>query len=102
VGDKFFVERADACGVMSAITDQKMWIAFKALATGASAEDFVDFGRLATSNNLLCLKKICAGVVDLFEKDWLCLPNKDDLKRLAHEYAELGFPGCLGAVDCAS
>jgi Plant transposon protein len=86
---------------MSATTDQKMWIAFKALATGASAEDLVDCGRLVTTN-LLCLKQFFAGVVDLFKKDWLRLSNEDDLKRLAHEYAELGFPGCLGAVDCAS
>jgi Plant transposon protein len=100
--DMLFVERADARGVMSATTDQKISVFFKALATGASAEDLVDYGRLATSTDLLCLKKFCAGVVDLFEKDWLRLPNEDDLKRLAHGYAEPGFPGCMGAVDFAS
>jgi hypothetical protein len=100
--DKLFVERADACGVKSATTGQKMWIAFKALATGSAAEYLVDYGRLATSTNLLCLKKFCAGVVGMFENDWLHLPDESDLKRLTREYAELGFPGCMGAVDCAS
>jgi Plant transposon protein len=28
--------------------------------------------------------------------------NEDDWDRLTREYAQLGFPGCIGCVDCAS
>jgi Plant transposon protein len=100
--DTYFEQTADCCGAFGATTDQKMWAALRMLAYGTSADQLVEYGRLAESTNLLCLKKFCKGVVAVFEKDWLRLMNENDFDRLSAEYAQLGFPGCIGCVDCAS
>jgi hypothetical protein len=72
------------------------------LANGAPAGQLVESGRLAESTNLLCLKKLCQGMVTVFEKEWLRLMNRHDFDRLIREYTQLGFPECKGCVDCPS
>jgi hypothetical protein len=92
--DTYFQQRLDACGLLGASTDQKTTAAFRTLAYGNSADIFEEYGRLAESTNWECLKKLCQGIVDLFEDEWLRLPRDDELQRLSREYASVGFPGC--------
>jgi Plant transposon protein len=49
-----------------------------------------------------CLKKYCRAVVEMFGEEWLRLPTPEECLRLEKEYRALGFPGCIGCVDCAS
>jgi hypothetical protein len=100
--DNYFVQKRDCCGVLGASTDQKMWSAMRQLAYGLPADATVEYGRLAETTNLACLKMFCKGVVDMFETEWLRLPNTDDATQIERHYRTLGFPGCLGSVDCAS
>lgn len=72
-------------------------------ADSASASDaVVESSRLGASTVNDCLKNFCAGVADVFEEEWLRLPNLEEMKTLSPEFGRLGFPGCLGSVDCAS
>ena len=100
--DPYFTERADACGVPGASTDQKLWVALRSLAEGCSADALVEYGRLAESTNMRILKTFCRGVCELFSDVWLRLPDERDFDRLHREYSRLGFPGAIGCVDVAS
>ena len=42
------------------------------------------------------------GIVDLLKDEWLRLLRQNELQRLSGEYAAMVFPGCWGALDCAS
>eukprot|EP00180_Rhodochaete_pulchella_P003972 Plantae.Rhodophyta-Rhodochaete_pulchella.ctg72981.p1 GENE.Plantae.Rhodophyta-Rhodochaete_pulchella.ctg72981~~Plantae.Rhodophyta-Rhodochaete_pulchella.ctg72981.p1 ORF type:complete len:123 (+),score=8.19 Plantae.Rhodophyta-Rhodochaete_pulchella.ctg72981:357-725(+) len=49
---------------------------------------------------MLCLKKFSRAVVNKFGSDYLRLPNQDYTERIEEQFAGVGFPGCIGAVDC--
>jgi Plant transposon protein len=99
--DNYFIQKRDCCGALGASTDQKMWSAMRQLAYGLPADATVEYGRLADTTNLTCLKMFYKGVVDMFETEWLRLPNMNDAMRIERHYGTLGFPGSLGCVDCA-
>lgn len=48
-----------------------------------------------------CMKTLCQDIVVSYEGEWLRLPNKEELLSIEKDYCELGFPGCVGVVDCA-
>jgi hypothetical protein len=49
-----------------------------------------------------CLKRFASAVSDLFEDGWLRLWTMEEALESSNYYEQLGFPWCLGAVDCAS
>lgn len=67
-----------------------------------SADRMVKYSRLAESTNLACLIFFVKQMRLYFEGEWLRLSNKEKLKVLSHEFSRLGFPGCIGSVDCES
>jgi hypothetical protein len=98
----YFTQKIDACGYFGASTDQKLWSAFRMLSLGISADAAVEYGRLAESTNAECLKLFARAIVEIFETEWLRVMTIDDAKDSAAQYRGLGFPGCIGCVDCAS
>ena len=36
-----------------------------------------------------------------FKDEDLCDPSAEELQSIANEYERLGFPGCVGCLDCA-
>jgi hypothetical protein len=62
----------------------------------------VEVSRLSESTSANCVKQFCAAAVDAFGDQYLLLPFANDLKRIEAKYSNLGLPGCIGAVDCAS
>lgn len=38
----------------------------------------------------------------MFGMEYLREPTEDDLKRIEARFAQVGFPGCMGCVDCAA
>lgn len=99
---EFFQDRSDCTGRQGATTDQKMTAAMRMLATGGSADSVVEYVRLGTSTILQCLKEFSRCVVSAFGDEWLRPPNNQEIARLSAEFGRLGFPGCIGSVDCAS
>jgi hypothetical protein len=67
--DTYFQQTANCCGALGATADHQIWSEMRMLAYGAPADHIVEYGRLAESTYLLCLKKVCTGVVAVFEKE---------------------------------
>eukprot|EP00171_Calliarthron_tuberculosum_P009990 IDg9990t1 len=91
-----------AVGVKGISTDTKIEIALPQLCY----EDCYDrvAGEFAVSNSTSAdfLKRSCDAVVGCFASEYLQLPNEEEMKKISDMHAKLGFPGCLGALDCAS
>lgn len=98
----YFVEKPDATGLPGATADQKITAAMRMLSLGVAADACVEYTRLGESTIANCLREFCQGVVRQFGAEWLRLPDVDEMKKLSKEFGDLGFPGCLGSVDCAS
>jgi hypothetical protein len=58
--------------------------------------------RLSESTISDCLKHFCTAVVKRFASEYLRPPTLQDLQEIEAEYCKLGFPGCIGCLDCAS
>ena len=39
-------------------------------------------------------------VRDLYEEEYLGRPDEDELRCIEAEFAAIGFPGCVGCIDC--
>ena len=39
-------------------------------------------------------------MVEIYENQYLCLPNQTEVNRLMEQHAFRGFPGCIGSLDC--
>jgi Plant transposon protein len=100
--DRYFYQRKDAAGVLGARTYQKMGAAVRQLSYGIPADACVEYVRLSESTCNESLHRFCRAVVKEFESEWLRLPTVSEIEEIERHYAKLGFPGCIGCVDCAS
>lgn len=100
-GDDFFVQRTDCCGQQGATTDQKLCAALRLLSSGVAAEATVDYFRMAEPTILETMKRFCRIVSKQFRSEYLRRPTIQDIKSIEKQYAKLGFPACLGCVDCS-
>lgn len=94
--NNFFVRRAYASGLRGATADQKMWAAFVMHANCHSSDHCEQYSRQTDSTAHKSLTKFCAGVVSMFEAEWLRLSNEEELVSLSRDYHYLGFPGYWG------
>jgi hypothetical protein len=99
--DGYFLQKQDAIGKLGASTDQKMVCALRQLAYGVSADAVCEYVRVSESTASESLHRFCAAVRKRFEAEWLRRPNADELVAIEQHYATLGFPGCIGCVDCS-
>jgi Plant transposon protein len=100
--DNFFQERSDALGMPGLSTDIKITAALRQLSLGVGADAVVEYCRVSESTASECLKRFCAAVSAALGKEYLRNPMAQELARIESEYAALGYPGCIGCVDCAS
>jgi Plant transposon protein len=100
--DNYFSQRRDAIGAQGATTDQKLCSALRQLSLGVAADAVVEYVRLSESTNSECLKRFCRAVKMKFKAEYLRPPLEAEIVDIEGRYAELGFPGCLGCLDCAS
>lgn len=67
---------------------------------GTSARAVWNYLKVGTSTANEALKQLSPMVVKHFKADDLRRPNAEELQRIASEYEELGFPGCIGCLKC--
>jgi Plant transposon protein len=72
------------------------------LSYGIPADACVEYVRLSESTCNESLHRFCRAVVEEVESEWLRLPTVSEIEEIERHYAKLGFPGCIGCVDCAS
>lgn len=61
------------------------------------ADDMFD---VSGTTSLLCLKEFCKSVVYYFWAEYLLSPTTEDLRRIEREFVAVGFPCCIGCLDC--
>lgn len=69
---------------------------------GISADAMIEYIRLAETTNSEYLLRFCKAIVVSSEEEWLRLPTEKKPVELERHYEKLGFPGCIGCLDCAS
>ena len=99
--DSFFHQKQDCCGHLRASSDQKLCAALRILSTGAAADTLVDYFRLSETLLLDTMRRFCKTLIAAFGDEYLRRPTASDISSIQRDFAELGFPGCLGAVDCS-
>lgn len=93
--------RPDATGRKGISPLMKVITALRQLAYGIPADLSDDLFDVSETTARKCLKEFCRTVVTCFEHEYLRRPSAEDLKRIELQFRALGFPGCIGAVDCA-
>jgi hypothetical protein len=89
--DDYFVQKRNAAGTLGLSCLQKVTAAFKMLAYGVPAN---------ASTTLQCLRRFVVVVVEVFDSEYLRLPNEQDTVRLLAVSESIYFPGMLGSIDC--
>ena len=93
--------KPNCVGKLGASPLQKVVAAFRQLAYDASPDSLDEYCRIGESTSLLSLKKFCRATVYCFGSDYLRSPSIDEIARNEAQFANVGFPGCMGMLDCA-
>jgi Plant transposon protein len=89
-------------GYRELLSDQKIVAALRQLNLCLPADDLVEYSRLSESTCAEALKRICEAVCASLRSRYLILSTQSNLVDIERVYAQLGFPGAIGCVDCAS
>ncbi|MEM1283721.1 MAG: hypothetical protein AAGG81_09240 [Chlamydiota bacterium] len=93
--------RPNCVGKMGLTPLQKVVAAIRQLCYGISADAVDDYVRIGEKTALNSLKQFCRAVVSKFENEYLRLPTDEDLESIENQFAAIGFPGCIGCIDCS-
>jgi len=97
----YFQQRVNATGEMQSSTLQKVAAALRVLAYGLPADEVDEYARLSDSTINETVHRFTRFVVEKYEPVYLREPTRADLQRIMDDYADAGFPGCMGCVDCS-
>ncbi|XP_062027734.1 uncharacterized protein LOC133743714 [Rosa rugosa] len=98
--DDYFIQKADALGVLGLSPHQKLTCALRMLAYGAGANQCAEITRMGDSTALKSLKRFCRAIEGIYTSYYLRSPTPEDLHRLLKKARRRGFPGMLGSIDC--
>ncbi len=98
--DSYFKQKKDATGKPGIHPTLKIAAALKILCRGQTGDDAEEYLRLSESTAIESLKRFCSAVVELFEVEFLRLPNEEVVKSLMLENSKRGFPGMIASLDC--
>ncbi|KAF8380826.1 hypothetical protein HHK36_028320 [Tetracentron sinense] len=98
--DNYFMQKKDSLGRLGLSTLQKVTAVFRILAYEALVDSTDEYIRIGESIAILCMKKFCRTIVEVFGDEYLRTPNANDVARLLKKGEERGFPGMLGSLDC--
>jgi hypothetical protein len=98
----FFEQRCNALGRHGASPDQKITAALRILCYGAAADQLVEILGMSESLISECLPRFCDAIGASLGGTYVREPTAEELAKTEVLFADLGFPGCVGSVDCAS
>jgi Plant transposon protein len=93
--------RPDATGRLGITPLIKVIVALRQLAYGIPSDLCDDMFAVSETTAAECMYEFCCQVVSCFGNKYLREPTIDDLKQIERRFSEVGFPGCIGCVDCA-
>ncbi|XP_013613948.1 PREDICTED: uncharacterized protein LOC106320127 [Brassica oleracea var. oleracea] len=97
---EYFQPKQDATGRSGISPLQKCTAAIRQLAYGGGADPVDEYLRLGETTSRKCLHHFAAGIIHLFDDEYLRRPTPEDLQRLLHVGEQRGFPGMVGSIDC--
>jgi hypothetical protein len=98
--DDYFVQKRNAASTLGLSCLQKVAAAFRMIANSVAADATDEYVRVGESTTLECLRKFVVTVVEVFEPEYLRMPNEHDTARLLAIGERRGFSGMLGSIDC--
>jgi Plant transposon protein len=93
--------KRDATGILGATPLQKVVAAIRQLSLGIGADAIDEYCRVSETVALKSMKQFVTSVTRIFGATYLREPTGDDLVRIERAFSEVGFPGCIGCLDCA-
>ena len=91
----------DCVGKMGLTPLQKIVGALRQITYDIAADATDEYVRMAESTARRSLTEFCRSVDRCFAKQYLREPTLADMKKMERRFAAVGFPGCIGVVDCA-
>ncbi|XP_057446187.1 uncharacterized protein LOC130738259, partial [Lotus japonicus] len=98
--DNYFTQRVDAANKEGISPLAKCTTIMRMLAYGVAADAVDEYIKIEGTTTLECLRRICKGIIRLYEQLYLRAPTQDDLQRMLHVSEMRGFPGMIGSIDC--
>ena len=93
--------RPDATGKLGISPLLKVICGLREMSYGLPADLADDLFDVSETTASLCLHEFCKSIVDCFGERYLRDPDEEDIRRIEKQFAAVGFPGCLGCLDCA-
>ena len=78
----------------------KILIALRILARGNVLDDINEFSTVGLSTSCVIFKVFVTNFALYFKDAFIYMPEDEDLKDVMKVYNRLGFPGCIGSMDC--
>ena len=94
-----FSQRFDALGIPGLSPQQKMMVALRMLAYGASADQLDEYIHMSESSILKFLKLFCQATIEIYGNQYLRKPTAKDLGQVLKLHESKGWPGMLGCLD---
>ena len=93
--------RVNAAGKLGISPLVKIISAHRQIAYGIPSDSCDNAFEISETTASMCLITFCRQVVTRFASEYLREPSQDDIARIEKRFRTAGFPGCIGAVDCA-
>lgn len=93
--------RPDATGRLGISPLLKVICALRQMAYGIPSDLADDLFDVSETTAALCLENFCIAVIEAFAPVYLRQPTIKDLENIEREFAAVGFPRCIGCLDCA-
>jgi Plant transposon protein len=79
-----------------------MSAALRMMCYGEAADQLVEVFGMSESLIMECLPRYCDGIIESLGGMYTRETKAEEFTTTEAHFAELGFPGCIGSVDCAS
>jgi len=95
-----FHQRVSATKKMQSYTLQKVAAALRVLVSGFPADEVDEYARLSDSTINETVHRFTRNILEKYKPNNLREPIRADLQGVKDDYADVGFPGCMGCGDC--
>ncbi len=97
----FWKQRRRGVGALGHSTEQRLLSALRILSSGCSADSLDDGSVMSEQCVLDSIRTFCNDVISLYGPRFLNRrPTQSELSSISKDYKAVGFPGCIGSVDC--
>jgi len=78
----------------------KLLISLRMLGRGSTHDDVAEPSYVSESHCGVIFRQFIRNFSRLFKEEFIRLPDERQLRSIMEIYAAIGFPGCVGSIDC--